>query len=115
MLIPEKMSKFANSPILRGRVVGIFPSRGSTILHFACICLHFVLYQNCGEKAENADLKSQNRWIIGQKCNKSEKCLFSHFVQIMGDKEYESGVLGAEVGEMGKENAFFVQLEDSIH
>jgi hypothetical protein len=77
--------------------------------------LAFVLHQNCGEKAENADLKSQNRWIIGQKCNKSEKCLFSHFVQIMGDKEYESGVLGAEVGETGKENAFFVQLEEFTH
>ena len=60
-------------------------------------------------------MKSQNRWIIGQKCNKSEKCLFSFFVQIMGDKEYESGVLGAEVGETGKENAFFVHLEKSIH
>lgn len=77
--------------------------------------LAFVLHQNCGEKAENADLKSQNRWIIGQKCGKSEKCLFSHFVQIMGDKECESGVLGAEVGETGKENAFFVQLEKFTH
>lgn len=89
------------------------------IIYFIfAFCLHllaFVLYQNCGEKAENADLKSQNRWIIGQKCNKSEKCLFSHFVQIMGDKEYESGVLGAEVGETGKENAFFVQLEEFTH
>lgn len=33
----------------------------------------------------------------------------------MGNKEYESGVLGAEVGETGKENAFFVQLEEFIH
>lgn len=33
----------------------------------------------------------------------------------MGDKEYESGVLGAEVGETGKENAFFVQLEEFTH
>jgi hypothetical protein len=33
----------------------------------------------------------------------------------MGDKEYESGVLGAEVGETGKENAFFVQLEKFTH
>ena len=33
----------------------------------------------------------------------------------MGNKEYESGVLGAEVGETGKENAFFVQLEEFTH
>ena len=64
---------------------------------------------------ENADFHPLKRWIIGQKCNKSEKCLFSHFVQIMGDKEYESGVLGAEVGETGKENAFFVQLVEFTH
>mgnify|MGYP003397631542 FL=1 len=60
-------------------------------------------------------MKSQNRWIIGQKCGKSGKCLFSLFVQIMGNKEYENGVLGAEVGKMGKENAFFVQLEEFTH
>jgi hypothetical protein len=50
-----------------------------------------------------------------EKCGKSGKCLFSHFVQIMGDKECESGVLGEEVGETGKENAFFVQLEEFTH
>ena len=33
----------------------------------------------------------------------------------MGDKEYESGVLGEKVGETGKENAFFVQLEEFTH
>ncbi|MBQ2043679.1 MAG: hypothetical protein II261_02450 [Bacteroidaceae bacterium] len=33
----------------------------------------------------------------------------------MGKKEYESGVLGAEVGETSKENAFFVQLEEFTH
>ena len=60
-------------------------------------------------------MKSQNRWIIVQKCGKSGKCLFLLFVQIMGNKEYESGVLGAEVGETGKENAFFVQLEEFTH
>ena len=85
------------------------------IFAFFLHLLAFVLHQNCGEKAENADFHLLKRWIIGQKCNKSEKCLFSHFVQIMGDKEYESGVLGAEVGETGKENAFFVHLEKSIH
>ena len=41
--------------------------------------------------------------------------LFSLFVQIMGNKEYESGVLGAELGKTGKENAFFVQLEEFTH
>ena len=40
---------------------------------------------------------------------------FSHFVQIMGNKEYETGVLGEEVGKTGKENAFFVQLEEFTH
>lgn len=33
----------------------------------------------------------------------------------MGNKEYESGVWGEEVGETGKENAFFVQLEEFTH
>lgn len=33
----------------------------------------------------------------------------------MGNKEYESGVLGAELGKTGKENAFFVQLEELTH
>ena len=73
------------------------------------------MYQNCGENVENADFHPLKRWIYGQKFRKSEKCHFSLFVRIMGKKEYESGVLGAEVGETGKENAFFVQLEEFTH
>lgn len=53
--------------------------------------------------------------LSGKNAVKAKNAFFSHFVQIMDDKEYESGVLGEEVGETGKENAFFVQLEYFIH
>ena len=53
--------------------------------------------------------------LSGKNAAKAKNAIFHIFVQIMGDKEYESGVLGAEVGETGKENAFFVQLEEFTH
>ena len=86
------------------------------IIYFIfAFCLHllaFVLHQNCGEKAEIADLKSQNRWIIGQNATKAKNAFFHILCRLWATRSTKVAFWAQKWAKRAKKTHFSYNLKN---